>query len=82
MDIFCIDVLISSCLNDLSQYARVSQQTRKQLLMTNEMTDNLDVTNLLENSLEGIYIENQIKKKKSMNWSVINMEYHITYQAH
>lgn len=64
MDIFCIDVLISSCLNDLSQYARVSQQTRKQLLMTNEMTDNLDVTNLLENSLEGIYTENQIKKNQ------------------
>lgn len=30
--------------------------------MTNEMTDNLDVTNLLEKSLEGIYNGNQIKK--------------------
>lgn len=30
--------------------------------MTNGMTDNLDVTNLLEKSLEGIYNGNQTKK--------------------
>lgn len=30
--------------------------------MTNRVTDNLDVTNLLEKSLEGIYNGNQTKK--------------------
>lgn len=35
------------CLNML----KVVQQTRKQLLMTNGLTDNLDVTRLLEKSL-------------------------------
>lgn len=45
------------CLNML-----LSQKTRKQLLMTKGMTDNLDATNILEKSLEGIYNRNQTKK--------------------
>lgn len=76
---FFIDVFIFSCRNNLPQYAKVAQQTRKQLLMTNGLTDNLDVTKLLGKNLIKQRRNIQLEPKRIWrNRSVINVGYDVT----